>query len=120
MIQLANVTKLFGAKVLFENAAFQINAGEKIGLVGPNGAGKTTVFRLIAGEQEPDSGRIVKVGKPKIGYFSQHIEDMRGRTALQEVISAVGDGEAIPHRLKDIEAVLADPELDPDLMETVL
>jgi len=120
MIQLANVTKLFGAKVLFENAAFQINAGEKIGLVGPNGAGKTTVFRLIAGEQEPDSGRIVKVGKPKIGYFSQHIEDMRGRTALQEVISAVGDVEAIQIRLKDIEAMLADPELDPDKMEKIL
>lgn len=120
MIQLANVTKHFGSKVLFENAAFQINAGEKIGLVGPNGAGKTTVFRLIANEQEPDSGRVVKVGKPKIGYFSQHIEDMRGRTALQEVIAAVGDAEKIQIRLKEIEAKLSDPELDPEEMEKIL
>ncbi|MGZ3707044.1 MAG: ABC-F family ATP-binding cassette domain-containing protein, partial [Bdellovibrionota bacterium] len=120
MIQLANVSKNYGSKVLYANASFQINTGEKIGLVGPNGAGKTTVFRLIAGEQEPDSGRVVKVGKPKIGYFSQHIEDMRGRTAIQEVISAVGDAENIQIRLKEIEAKLSDPEIDPDEMEKIL
>jgi ATP-binding cassette subfamily F protein 3 len=120
MIQLANVTKHFGGKILFEDAAFQINAGEKIGLVGPNGAGKTTVFRLIAGEQDPDSGRVVKIGKPKIGYFSQNIEEMRGRSALQEVIAAVGDAELLQRRLKEIEAKLADPELDPTEMEAIL
>ncbi len=120
MVQLANVTKNFGGNVLFENAAFQINAGEKIGLVGPNGAGKTTVFRLLAGEQDPDAGRVVKVGKPKIGYFSQNIEDMRGRSALQEVIAAVGDAEKIQLRLKEIETKLADPGLDPDVMEKIL
>jgi ATP-binding cassette subfamily F protein 3 len=120
MIQLANVTKNYGSKVLYANASFQINAGDKIGLVGPNGAGKTTVFRLIAGEQSPDDGRIVKVGKPKIGYFSQSTGEMAGRTALQEVISAVGDVEKIQHRLKDIEAKLSDPELDPDEMEKIL
>jgi ATP-binding cassette subfamily F protein 3 len=120
MIQLANVTKNYGSKVLYANASFQINAGEKIGLVGPNGAGKTTVFRLISGEQSPDEGRIVKVGKPKIGYFSQSTGEMAGRTALQEVISAVGDVEKIQHRLKDIEAKLSDPELDPDEMEKIL
>jgi ATP-binding cassette subfamily F protein 3 len=120
MIQFAGVTKNYGSKVLYSNASFQINAGEKIGLVGPNGAGKTTVFRLIAGEQTPDDGRIVKVGKPKIGYFSQHIEDMHGRTAIQEVISAVGDAENIQKRLKEIEAKLQDPELDPDEMTKIL
>ena len=120
MIQLANVTKNYGSKVLYANASFQLNPGEKIGLVGPNGAGKTTVFRLIAGEQSPDDGRIVKVGKPKIGYFSQSTGEMSGRTALQEVISAVGDVEKIQHRLKDIEAKLSDPELDPDEMEKIL
>jgi ATP-binding cassette subfamily F protein 3 len=104
MIQFAGVTKNYGSKVLYANASFQINPGEKIGLVGPNGAGKTTVFRLIAGEQSPDDGRVVKVGKPKIGYFSQQIEEMRGRSALQEVIAAVGDAEHLQKRLKEIEA----------------
>jgi ATP-binding cassette, subfamily F, member 3 len=120
MIQFANVTKAYGNKILYENASFQINAGEKVGLVGPNGAGKTTVFRLLAGEQEPDSGRVVRVGKPKIGYFSQNIEEMRGRTALQEVIASVGNAELIQNRLKELEAKLSDPELDPDEMEKVL
>ncbi|HEY8279436.1 MAG TPA: ABC-F family ATP-binding cassette domain-containing protein [Bdellovibrionota bacterium] len=120
MLQFANVTKNYGSKVLYSNASFQINAGEKIGLVGPNGAGKTTVFRLLAGEQEPDAGRVVKVGKPKIGYFSQQIEEMQGRSALQEVIAAVGDAEAIQNRLKEIEAKLSDPDLDPAEMEKIL
>lgn len=120
MIQFAGVSKNYGNKVLYANASFQINSGEKIGLVGPNGAGKTTVFRLLTGEQEPDSGRVVKVGKPKIGYFSQQIEEMRGRSALQEVIAAVGDAEYIQKRLKEIEAKLSDPELDPDEMAKIL
>ena len=93
MIEVKELRRSFGPVIAVDGVSFNVDEGEVLGLLGPNGAGKTTVFRLIAGEQEPDSGRVVKVGKPKIGYFSQHIEDMRGRSALQEVISAVGDAE---------------------------
>jgi ATP-binding cassette subfamily F protein 3 len=115
MIQIANVSKNYGSKVLYRNASFQINAGEKIGLVGPNGAGKTTVFRLIAGEELPDEGQVVKTGKPVIGYFSQNIEDMAGRSALEEVKSAVGDLEYVSKRLSELELKLAEPMEDDEM-----
>jgi ATP-binding cassette subfamily F protein 3 len=119
MLQVANITKNYGSKVLFKNASFQINAGEKIGLVGPNGAGKTTIFRMISGEEEPDEGAIVKTGKPVLGYFSQNTGEMAGRSALEEAMSALGDIEAIKNRLQVLEAKLSE-ELDPDQMEKVL
>ena len=119
MIQVANVTKNYGSKVLFRNASFQINAGEKIGLVGPNGAGKTTIFRMISGEEEPDEGSIVKTGRPVLGYFSQNTGEMEGRSALEEAMSAVGDVEAIKARLQVLEGKLSE-DLDPDTMEKVL
>ena len=58
MIAFSSVTKQYGGQILFVDASFQINPGEKVGLVGPNGAGKTTVFRLISGEDQPDDGAI--------------------------------------------------------------
>ena len=119
MIQIANVSKNYGSKVLYRNANFQINSGEKIGLVGPNGAGKTTVFRLIAGEEDPDEGHVVKTGKPVIGYFSQNIEEMKGRSALEEVKGAVGNIDGIKNRLAEIEQQLQEP-MDDDLMAKVL
>lgn len=98
----------------------QINEGEKIGLVGPNGAGKTTIFRLITGEDSPDEGTVSKPDRLKIGYFSQNIAEMGGRTALQEVMSAVGDFGKLQARIKEIEARLADPDLGEDEMTKIL
>jgi ATP-binding cassette, subfamily F, member 3 len=120
MLQMAGVTKAYGSKVLYKNGSFQINSGEKVGLVGPNGAGKTTLFRLIMKEEEPDEGAVARTGKPVVSYFSQSVAEMSGRSALEEVKSAVGDGDAIQNRLREIEGLLADPELDPDKMETIL
>lgn len=119
MIQISNISKNYGGKILYKNASFQINAGEKIGLVGPNGAGKTTVFRLISGEEEPDEGSIVKTGKPVVGYFSQNIEEMSGRSAIEEVKSAVGDIQGVKERLSEIEQKLSEP-LDDDEMAKIL
>ncbi|MCO5142539.1 MAG: ATP-binding cassette domain-containing protein [Oligoflexia bacterium] len=118
MINVSNITKSYGDQVLYQSASFSINAGEKVGLVGPNGAGKTTIFRLITGEESVDSGVIAKTGKPLIGYFSQNIEDMKGRSAIAEVISAVGL-EDVKNRLSELEAKLSEP-LEDDLMAKVL
>ena len=63
MIAFTSVTKQYGGQILFVDASFQINPGEKVGLVGPNGAGKSTVFRLIAGEEAPDDGVVEKPRK---------------------------------------------------------
>lgn len=119
MIHVSGVTKQYGKKVLYRNASFQINPGEKIGLVGPNGAGKTTVFRIITGEEGVEEGRVSKPDRTVVGYFSQNIEAMAGRSALEEVKSAVGRVPEIGERLKVIEARLAEP-MDDDEMAKIL
>ena len=90
MIHLSNIAKHYGSKVLYKNASVQLNTGEKVGLVGPNGNGKTTLFRLILGDERADEGTITKPEKCVIGYFSQKIEEMKGRTVIEEVKSAAG------------------------------
>lgn len=120
MIAASGITKQYGNKILYKNGSFQINPGEKIGLVGPNGAGKTTIFRVITGEEGVDSGAVSKPDKIVIGYFSQNIEDMRGKTVIEEVKSAAGNLPAITNRLKAIEAKLEDPNLDADEMAKIL
>lgn len=119
MIHISNITKQYGARILYKNASFQINAGEKIGLVGPNGAGKTTIFRVITGEEGIDEGQISKPNKTVVGYFSQNIEEMAGRTALEEVKSATGRIQAMHVRLQELEQKLCEP-MDDDLMTKTL
>lgn len=119
MINIANVSKNYGNKVLYKNASFQLNPGEKAGLVGPNGAGKTTIFRIITGEEGLDEGQVAKPEKTVIGYFSQNIEDMRGRTVLEEVKSAAGKLPQIQKQLLEYEQKLAEP-MDDDEMQKVL
>ncbi len=108
MIHLSNISKQYGSKILYRNGSFQINAGEKIGLVGPNGAGKTTIFRIITGEEGFDQGQISKSERTVIGYFSQNIEEMSGRTALEEVKSAAGRVPEIHIRLQNLEQKLSE------------
>ena len=115
MIHFSNVTKNYGNKVLYKGANFQLNAGEKVGLVGPNGAGKTTIFRLIVGEERPDDGQVVYPDKVRVGYFSQNLEDMSGRTVIDEVKSAAGDLMEIEARLPELEKKMCEP-LDEDEM----
>lgn len=112
MIHLSNISKQYGSKILYKNGSFQINDGEKIGLVGPNGAGKTTVFRIITGE-EGFEGTLSKSDRTVVGYFSQNIEDMRGRSALDEVKSAAGKLPELAAELKVMEKKLEDSATEP-------
>lgn len=119
MIHLSNVTKNYGNKVLYRNSSFQLNPGERAGLVGANGAGKTTIFRILMGEENVESGNVVRPDRIVMAYFSQNIEDMRGRTVLEEVRSAAGKLPQIQKQLLDYEARLAEP-MDDDEMTRVL
>ncbi len=74
MISIQNVTKQYANQVIFNNVTFNINSGERVGLVGRNGHGKTTLFRLIEGEEECDTGTISIPKDYKVGYLSQHIK----------------------------------------------
>src|SRR5690242_8317887 len=91
MISFTNVTKQYGGQILFVDASFQVNPGEKVGLVGPNGAGKSTVFRLISGEEQPDDGQVERPKKLTLGYFRQDVGDLRGRSILAETCAGAGE-----------------------------
>jgi ATP-binding cassette subfamily F protein 3 len=123
MIHFSNVTKQYGSKVLYQNASFQIRANDRIGLVGPNGAGKTTIFRILAGQEHADAGEVIIPGRTVVGYFSQDIEDMSGRTVLEEVKAGSAHITRLAERLKTVEALLESQEFaefNPDKMNEVL
>lgn len=120
MIVLSNITKNYGSRTLYDSASLQINPGEKIGLVGPNGAGKTTIFRIIMGEEGIESGFFTKPDKLKVVYYSQTIEDMRGRTVLNEVKSAAKEVQKLEAELEDIQNKLSDATMDEDTMTKIL
>ena len=82
MIRLDNVSKQRGHQILFIEASAALQKGEKIGLVGPNGAGKTTLFRMINGEEQPDEGQVSVDRGVSIGFFSQDVGEMAGRSAV--------------------------------------
>jgi ATPase subunit of ABC transporter with duplicated ATPase domains len=109
MIALSGINKQYGRQVLFVDASFQLNDGEKIGLVGPNGAGKTTIFRLITGEEHADDGDVSVPKKLSIGYFKQEIDEMAGRPVLDEAIAGSGRLGDLHHELLDLEHALGDP-----------
>ncbi len=112
MIHLSNLTKQHGSRVLFQNASFQILPGSRTGLVGPNGAGKTTIFRLITGEEQPDAGEIACARKTVIGYFSQDVGDMAGRSALEEVMAASARTVQLGEQIQQMEAAMCEPMED--------
>ena len=106
MIAFANVSKQYGGQVLFVEASFQVNPGEKIGLVGPNGAGKSTVFRLIVGEEQPDDGGIERPKKLTLGYFRQDVGELRGRSILAETCAGAGEVAELAVELAALTAKL--------------
>ena len=109
MISFANISKQYGKQALFIEASFQLNSGEKVGLVGPNGAGKTTIFRMIVGEETPDDGEVSVPKKVTIGYFRQDVEEMSGRTVLDEAIAGSGRIGDLHHELESLQHAMADP-----------
>jgi ATP-binding cassette subfamily F protein 3 len=99
--------------VLYKDASFQIRPGDKIGLVGPNGAGKTTIFRVIMKEEGVDGGTVSIEGKTVIGYFSQDVGEMKGRSALEEVKAGAGKVSDLAAKLAKMEKQLEDSAINP-------
>jgi ATPase subunit of ABC transporter with duplicated ATPase domains len=119
MIRLDNVSKQVGHQILFIEASAALQKGEKIGLVGPNGAGKTTLFRMISGQEQPDEGQVSLDRGISIGYFSQDVGEMAGRSAVAEVMDGAGPVSVVAAELKALEAAMADPE-QADEMEDII
>src|SRR4051812_23809395 len=112
MISFSHISKQYGRQVLFVDASMQLNPGEKVGLVGPNGSGKTTIFRLIIGEEEPDSGAVERPKKLTIGYFRQDVGDLGGRSVLAETVAGAGEVSALGEELAKLEEKMAAPGAD--------
>ncbi|HKK00580.1 MAG TPA: ABC-F family ATP-binding cassette domain-containing protein [Desulfuromonadales bacterium] len=112
MVHLTGISKQHGSQVLFKDASFQILPGTRSGLVGPNGAGKSTIFRLITGEEEPDAGEISCAKKTVIGYFSQDVGEMSGRSALEEVMAASARTVELGEQIRAMEAQMCEPMED--------
>ena len=110
MIRLDNVSKQVGHQILFIEASAALQKGEKIGLVGPNGAGKTTLFRMISGREIPDEGQVSLDRGISIGYFSQDVGEMSGRSAVAEVMDGAGPVSEVAAELRELEAAMAAPD----------
>jgi ATPase subunit of ABC transporter with duplicated ATPase domains len=109
MISFNRISKQYGRQVLFVDASFQLNPGDKVGLVGPNGAGKTTLFRMIVGEEAADEGDVSVPKKLTIGYFRQDVEEMAGRSVIDEAIAGSGRVGDLHHELEELQQAMADP-----------
>jgi ATPase subunit of ABC transporter with duplicated ATPase domains len=119
MIRLDNVSKQLGHQILFIEASAALQKGEKIGLVGPNGAGKTTLFRMISGQEQPDEGQVAVDRGITIGYFSQDVGEMSGRSAVAEVMDGAGPVSVVANELKELETAMADPDRADDMDEII-
>jgi ATPase subunit of ABC transporter with duplicated ATPase domains len=110
MIRLDSISKQNGHQILFIEASAALHRGEKVGLVGPNGAGKTTLFRLMTGQEQPDEGQVSSDRGITIGYFSQDVGEMSGRSAVAETMNGAGSVSEIAAELADLESAMADPK----------
>src|SRR5438128_2258752 len=115
MISFSNINKQYGKQLLFVDASFQLNPDEKLGLVGPNGAGKTTLFRMVVGEETPDEGAVSVPKKLTIGYFRQDVEEMQGRSVLDEAIAGSGRVGDLHHELEALQREMSDPDKADDM-----
>ena len=115
MIAFHRITKQYGKQILFVDASFQLNPGEKVGLVGPNGSGKTTLFRMIVGEETPDDGDVSVPKRTTVGYFRQDVEEMAGRSVIDEVIAGSGRLGTLHHELEALQHAMGDPAKAADM-----
>jgi ATP-binding cassette, subfamily F, member 3 len=97
LFRLSDIEKSYGGNEILRGVSFQINPNEKVGLVGRNGAGKTTVFKIIAGQEQPDEGEMVKVNTLSLGLLEQNVQFNESETVHTSALSAF-------QRIHDIEA----------------
>src|ERR1700754_3551871 len=119
MIRLDNISKQNGHQIVFIEASAALQKGERVGLVGPNGAGKTTLFRMIVGEEQPDEGQVSVDRGMSIGYFSQDVGEMSGRSVVAEVMDGAGPVSELMAEMAVLEAAMADPE-QADAMDDII
>ncbi|MCL6273786.1 ABC-F family ATP-binding cassette domain-containing protein [Muricauda sp. 2012CJ35-5] len=108
MLNIHNLSVAFGGEYLFEEIAFRLNGGDRVGLIGKNGAGKSTLLKLLSKEMAPDTGTIAMEKDIKIGFLKQDIDFEQGRTVLEESYQAFSEIKALELRLESINQELAE------------
>ena len=108
MLNIHNLSVAFGGEYLFEEIAFRLNAGDRVGLIGKNGAGKSTLLKLLSKEMAADSGTIASDKEVKIGFLKQDIDFEEGRTVLDEAYQAFEELKRLEARLEDINKQLVE------------
>src|SRR5688572_21129326 len=114
---LETVSKGYGGQTLLTDCSWRIGRGERIGLVGPNGAGKTTLCRILAGVEEPDSGRVHTDSGVSVGYLAQDVASSAAPTVLAEALSGFDEVWRLEAQLERLAADMAGPEADPALLD---
>jgi ATP-binding cassette, subfamily F, member 3 len=121
VLSLEDVSKYYGDRAVFDHVSWSMPDDARVGLVGLNGAGKSTLLRMIAGAIEPDSGRISRPQRTRVGYLAQDSPEMGGRTLIDETLSALSEISAANERRLELERILAretsGPEHDAALAE---
>ena len=107
MLALDKVSKFYGGRAIFENVSWSMPDNARVGLVGLNGAGKTTLLKMLAEVIAPDSGRIARPQRSSVGYLAQDAPEMRGRSVLDETLSALSEMQALDKRRVELEDILA-------------
>lgn len=108
MLNVHNLSVAFGGEYLFQEIAFRLNGGDRVGLIGKNGAGKSTLLKLLAKETSPDSGTLATEKDIRIGFLKQDLEFEHGRSVLEEAYEAFDQIKEIERKLDDVNSQLAE------------
>ena len=108
LFRLSEVHKSYGGQDVLRGASLQVNPGEHVGLVGRNGAGKTTIFRMVTGEEAPDSGEVIRARGLKLGLLAQHVHFKAGSTVHESALAAFGHLQQIEHEMHELEHRMAE------------
>ena len=122
MLRLEKISKIYPTGEVLRDVTWEVKAGDRIGLVGVNGAGKSTQMRLIAGLEEPSSGKVVKQGNPRIAYLQQEFDVDPQRTVRAELFQAFGEAATVLNRTRAVETEMASDKAasDPDHLEELI
>src|SRR5437588_426353 len=115
LINLNNVARYYGTRLIFDNLGWQIGEGERIGIVGPNGAGKSSLLRLLAGVDTPDSGQVAPKRGLQVAFLPQEVPAPEGSTPLSAAMSGRADIRAVIEALARAEAAFEDPDVYSDM-----
>src|SRR5215470_12977177 len=111
MIRLENASVVFGGRVLFSDVNWQISEGARVGLIGVNGSGKSTLLKLLSGQQEAESGTIVRAKNFTVGYLPQELQSASTKTVFEEALSGCGSTRELQLAIDTVSEAMqkADP-----------